>query len=80
MKKKAAIFIISGRKELLYNTLNSFFKNWNSQFNYPVYVHTFGKVYSKLEKQIIKKNISTKHFKINSKKNLGIFPNKYPND
>ena len=58
MKKKAAIFIISGRKELLYNTLNSFFKNWNSQFNYPVYVHTFGKVYSELEKQIIKKNIS----------------------
>lgn len=58
MKKKAAIFIISGRKQLLYNTLNSFFKNWNSQFNYPVYVHTFGKVYSELEKQIIKKNIS----------------------
>jgi hypothetical protein len=58
MKKKAAIFIISGRKNLLYNTLYSFFKNWNSKFNYPVYVHTFGKIYSELEKQLIKKDIS----------------------
>lgn len=62
MKKKAAIFIISGRKDLLYNTLNSFFKNWNSKFNYPIYVHTFGKVYSELEKHLIKKDISPNIF------------------
>jgi hypothetical protein len=62
MKNKAAIFIISARKEMLYNTLVFFFKNWNSKYNYPVYVHTFGKIFSEEEKQKIKKDISPNIF------------------
>jgi hypothetical protein len=62
MKKKAAIFIISGRKEILHTTLVFFFKNWNNNYNYPVYVHTFGKIFSEQEKQKIKKDISSNIF------------------
>ena len=56
--KNAAIYVLCGRKELLYNSLKNFFENWNNSFQYPVFVHTFGKVFSKAEKQTIQKDIS----------------------
>ena len=61
MKLNAAIIIPSGRPKLLKKTLNLFYKNWNSTYKYPVYIHTLGEVFSQKEKDFfIKKykNIS----------------------
>ncbi len=61
-KKKAAIIILAARKNLLSKSLQNLFKNWNYKYNYPVYVHTFGKIFTEKEKKIINQKISPKIF------------------
>jgi hypothetical protein len=58
IKKKAAIIILVARKDIFTKSITNFYKNWNNQYNYPVYVHTFGKIFSDSEKIKIKKKIS----------------------
>ena len=58
IKKKAAIIVLVARKNIFIKSVKKFFENWNNQYNYPVYVHTFGKIFSESEKKNIKKNIS----------------------
>ena len=45
-KLNAAIIILASRKELFGITLNHFYNNFNKKFKYPIYVHTFGKVFN----------------------------------
>ena len=45
MNKKAAIYCISSRKEFLEKALVNFYDNWNSVYDYPVYIHYWGKIY-----------------------------------
>ena len=48
MKKyNAAVYLLSGRVNLLEKCLSNFFKNWNNKYQYPVFVHYFGNIYSK---------------------------------
>jgi len=58
VKKKAAIIILVARKDIFAKSIANFFENWNNQYNYPIYVHTFGKIFSDSEKIVIKKKIS----------------------
>ena len=45
MNKKAAIYCISSRKEFLEKALVNSYDNWNSVYDYPVYIHYWGKIY-----------------------------------
>lgn len=47
MKHNAAIYLLSSRKSLLEECLENLYKNWNSKYNYPVYVHYYNDIYSK---------------------------------
>ena len=59
MKKyNAAVYLLSGRVNLLEKCLSSFFKNWNNKYKYPVFVHYFGNIYSKNFIKKIRKNVS----------------------
>jgi hypothetical protein len=58
IQKKAAIIILVARKNFFIKSIKNFYKNWNNQYNYPVYVHTFGKIFSDSEKIKIKNVIS----------------------
>ena len=62
MKNNAAIYLLSSRTLLLEQCLNNLFKNWNNQFNYPVYVHYFDDIYDKKYIEKIKNKISNKIF------------------
>ena len=42
--KKCAIVILAARINILTDTLNFFYKNWNNKHKYPIYIHTFGKL------------------------------------
>ena len=44
-KYNAAIYMLSSRKENLFECLFSLQENWNNKYNYPVYVHYFDKIY-----------------------------------
>jgi hypothetical protein len=44
-KKNAAIYCLSSRKDILMETLECLYDNWNIKFDYPVYIHYWGKVY-----------------------------------
>ena len=44
-KKNAAIYCLSSRKDILKETLECLYDNWNRKFDYPVYIHYWGKVY-----------------------------------
>lgn len=59
-KHSAAIYLLSSRSKLLEACLINLYKNWNSTYDYEVYVHYFGDIY--LEKYInyINKTISKK--------------------
>lgn len=48
-KLNAAIIILVSRKKIFYKTLNLFYNNWNKSYNYPVHVHTFGKIFNNKE-------------------------------
>ena len=41
----AAIYMLSSRKNNLYRCLESLYEKWNSEYNYPVYVHYFDDIY-----------------------------------
>ena len=59
MKKyNAAVYLLSGRVNLLEKCLSNFFKNWNNKYQYPVFVHYFGNIYSKNFIKKIRKNVS----------------------
>ena len=45
MKKKAAIYCLSSRKEFLEKALMNFYENWNYKYEYPVFIHYWGKIY-----------------------------------
>ena len=64
MKINAAIIILVGRPNLFRKTLKSFYKNWNKKFNYPIYIHTFGKIFEKQEEEFFKKKYKNIFFKI----------------
>ena len=49
----AAIYLLSSRKDFLYTSLESFYKNWNDQYDYPVYVHYYDDIYDDLSEKII---------------------------
>ena len=58
-EKRAAVYLVSSRKEILYKTLSFFYENWNYNYDYPVYVHYWGKVYDdKAYVEKIRKKIS----------------------
>ena len=44
-KKNAAIFCLATRKDILKETLKSLYDNWNNKYDYPVYIHYWGKVF-----------------------------------
>ena len=57
-KHNAAIYLLSSRVRLLEECLLHLYKNWNFQYDYPVYVHHFDNIYSEEFKNRIKNNIS----------------------
>ena len=69
-KHNAAIYLLSSKKNYLNKCLKALFDNWNSTYNYPVYVHYFGDIYDdkifqkkikkEINEQIIFKKVSTK--------------------
>lgn len=62
MKHNAAIYLLSSRILLLEKCLTNLFENWNSQYNYPVYVHYFNDIYSNKFIEKIKNKISKNIF------------------
>ena len=86
--KKAAVYLVSSRKEILEKTLVNFYENWNYNFDYPVYVHYWGRVYDddKYIEQIknnISKNIFFKKIKVKIPESLDekdLFYNRKYND
>lgn len=57
-RHNAAIFLLSSRVKLLEECLKNLYKNWNYQYNYPIYIHYFDNIYSDRFKNNIKKKIS----------------------
>ena len=49
MNFNAAVFMLSGRKDILPTTLKLFYKNWNNYYKYPLYIYTLKKIYTKSE-------------------------------
>ena len=58
----AAIIILAARIPLLEKVLNKLYYNWNINFNYPLYIHTFGKLISEKKQQEIKKKFKNQIF------------------
>ena len=54
-KLNAAVIVLAERKEVFKTTIELFYSNWNSKFDYPVYVHTFGKIFKPAEKNYFAK-------------------------
>tara|TARA_B100000787_G_scaffold46012_1_gene33009 strand:- start:2313 stop:3314 length:1002 start_codon:yes stop_codon:yes gene_type:complete len=59
-KHNAAIYLLSSRVKLLEECLLHLYKNWNFQYDYPIYVHHFDNIYSEEFKNRVKNNISSK--------------------
>ena len=57
-KHNAAIYILSSRTNTLKKALEYFYKNWNNEYDYPVYIHHFDDIYDKEYIEDIQKNIS----------------------
>ena len=79
MKKKklnAAIIILAARPKILKITLDLFYKNWNENFNYPVYIHTFGKILVDEDKIFLKKKYKNIFFEEIKNKTPGHIPKK----
>ena len=55
IKLNAAVFMLSGRKKILPITLDLFYKNWNNYYEYPLFIYTLNKVYSKNEINFLQK-------------------------
>ena len=43
-KHNAGIVILLARTKILYQTLENFYENFNFKYDYPIYLHTFGKL------------------------------------
>ena len=54
-KHNAAIVILAARIPLLIKVLDKLYYKWNVKFNYPIYIHTFGRLISKRKQEKIKK-------------------------
>ncbi len=54
-KHNAAIIILAARIPLLIEVLKKLYFNWNKKFNYPIYIHTFGKLINERKQGEIKK-------------------------
>jgi hypothetical protein len=50
MKLNAAIIVLVGRPKLFKKTIDLFYRNWNSAYQYPIYVHTLGEKFSEDDK------------------------------
>lgn len=48
--------MVSGRKEVLPKTLSLFYKNWNNDHKYPIYIYDIGNVYSLKDINFYEKN------------------------
>ena len=59
IKSKSAIIILVARTNIIYKTLSLFYKNWNNNFQYPIYIHTFGDLISSELKEKINKEIDS---------------------
>ena len=57
-KNKNAIVMLVARINIIHKTLSFFYKNWNNKYNYPIYIHTFGKLINSDLKNKIKSEIS----------------------
>ena len=62
LKKNAAIIVLCGRKRLLEKSLKYFYKNWNNKYDYPLYIHSFQKLFTDKEKTNIRTNFSKNIF------------------
>ena len=62
MKYNAAIYMLSSRTLLLEECLKNLYENWNSKYDYPVYVHYYNDIYSKKFIKKIKNEISENIF------------------
>ena len=62
MKKRhnAAIVILAARLPLLTKVLKKLHTNWNNEFNYPIYIHTFGNLINDNLKKSIRSLFSSK--------------------
>tara|TARA_Y100000389_G_C17461530_1_gene522112 strand:- start:699 stop:1673 length:975 start_codon:yes stop_codon:yes gene_type:complete len=58
----AGIIILAARTKILKKTLNFFYENWNQKYDYPIYLHTFGKIIPKPLIDEINKDISKNIF------------------
>lgn len=54
--------MLVARVNIIQDTLRYFYKNWNSKYQYPVYIHTFGKIIDNELKKKINNNISENIF------------------
>ncbi len=54
-KSDCAVFILSSRKFLLIKCLNEFWKNFNKDYDFPVYIYYFTGVYDKEYTNFVKK-------------------------
>tara|TARA_R110002153_G_scaffold40235_6_gene115211 strand:+ start:381 stop:1292 length:912 start_codon:yes stop_codon:yes gene_type:complete len=59
-KHNAAIYILSSRTNMLKTALEYFYKNWNQQHDYPVYIHHFDDIYTKEFIDDVRQTISEK--------------------
>ncbi len=44
-KNNAAIYMLSSRKDNLYDCIKSLYECWNNNYDYPVYIHYFDQIY-----------------------------------
>ena len=61
-KYNAGIIVLVARVKILKKTLNFFYENWNQRYDYPIYLHTFGKIIPNSLIENINKNISKNIF------------------
>ncbi len=61
-KNKNAIVMLVARVNIIYNTLSYFYENWNNKYQYPIYIHTFGKLINLELREKINKGISKNIF------------------
>ena len=86
-KYNAAIVMLSSRSKLVEKCLTDLYKNWNQQYNYPVYIFYFNNIYSKRFIKKIRTNLNKNIFFIKASyeipkniKNEDLFYNKKNND
>ena len=61
-KYNAAIIVLVARTKILKTTLSYFYENWNKNYDYPIYLHTFGKIIPNSLMEELNKTISKNIF------------------